>query len=159
MRNITLWPWLRFLRAWLLTFSLASMAHTQFNLWQLSQVDVSVNIMQRISMTGADWLGLLPTYGIIIGVGLLLGWLICTALLHVTKANKTITKISYILTGGLTIATIHIAMYPILQVTLIAGARDWGLGLQILCGVIGACWFVYPQREANDNITQTNNVK
>ena len=66
MRNITLWPWWRFIRAWFLTFTLASMAHTQFNLWQLGKVDIAVSLNQRIAMTGQDWLGLLPTYGVII---------------------------------------------------------------------------------------------
>jgi hypothetical protein len=131
MRNITLWPWWRFIRAWLLTFTLASMAHTQFNIW-------------RIAMTWHDWLGLLPTYGVIIAAGLLLGWLICTEILHFTHAQGSIVQASYVLAGGITIGVIHTAMYPILHVTLIAGARDFGLLLQILCGLIGACWFVYP---------------
>ena len=144
MRNITLWPWWRFIRAWFLTFTLASMAHTQFNIGQLSRVDIPVNLTQRFTMTCQDWLGLLPTYGVIIAVGLLLGWLICTAILHFTHAQSTIAQISYVLAGGITIGVIHTAMYPILQVTLIAGARDFGLVLQILCGLIGACWFVYP---------------
>ena len=46
MRNITLWPWWRFIRAWLLTFTLASMAHTQFNIWQLDKVDIAVSLNQ-----------------------------------------------------------------------------------------------------------------
>jgi hypothetical protein len=146
MRNITLWPWWRFLRAWLLTFTLASMSHTQFNLAQLSRVDISVNLAQRLNMTSQDWLGLLPTYGVIIAVGLLLGWLICTAILHFTDAKGTVAEVSYVLAGGIAIGVIHIAMYPILQVTLIAGARDFGLVLQILSGLIGACWFVYPKK-------------
>jgi hypothetical protein len=144
MRNITLWPWWRFIRAWLLTFTLASMAHTQFNIWQLGNVDIAVSLNQRIAMTWQDWLGLLPTYGVIIAAGLLLGWLICTAILHFTYAQGSIVQASYVLAGGLTIGVIHTAMYPILHVTLIAGARDFGLLLQILCGLIGACWFVYP---------------
>jgi hypothetical protein len=144
MRNITLWPWWRFIRAWFLTFTLASMAHTQFNIWQLGKVDIAVSLNQRIAMTGQDWLGLLPSYGVIIAGGLLLGWLICAVIFHFTQARSTLVKASFILAGGITIGAIHTAMYPILQVTLIAGARDFGLLLQILCGLIGACWFVYP---------------
>lgn len=144
MRNFTLWPWWRFIRAWFLTFTLASMAHTQFNLWQLGKVDIAVSLNQRIAMTGQDWLGLLPTYGVIIAGGLLLGWLICAVIFHFTHARSTLVQASFILAGGITIGAIHTAMYPILQVTLIAGARDFGLLLQILCGLIGACWFVYP---------------
>lgn len=137
MQNITQWPWRKFTLAWFTTFTLASICHSQFNIWQLQQVNIVMPWSERLSMTGQDWLGLLPTYGLILLVGLLLAWWFSFCIIHWLNTPTTTQRWFYIFSGGAAILTIHTAMYPILNVTLIAGAREWGLYLQVICGMIG----------------------
>lgn len=64
-----------FLASWLLTFTLASLFHSQYVVNQLVNVGVVVGFSDRVSLTLDDWLGLLPTYGAIIAVALLIAFL------------------------------------------------------------------------------------
>ncbi len=61
-----------FLVSWLLTFTLASLFHSQYVVNQLVNVGVVVGFNDRVNLTLEDWLGLLPTYGAIIAIALLL---------------------------------------------------------------------------------------
>ena len=144
LQKIAQLPWLRFILAWFITFSLASICHSQFNLWRLQQVDVLIPWGQRVSFTAQDWLGLLPTYGIIIAIALLLAFGITNLIMKYLLATRPYHQLLTIIAGALCILTIHSALYPILNVTLIAGARDGGLILQMLCGAIGG-WVFYKQ--------------
>lgn len=144
LQKIAQIPWLRFILAWFSTFSLASICHSQFNLWRLQQVDITISLSERFSFTAQDWLGLLPTYGIIIAVALLLAFSTVSLLSKYLIKARTYDHGLTIIAGATCIFIVHTAMYPILNVTLIAGARDGGLVLQMLCGAVGGWVFHKP---------------
>ena len=135
-------PWLRFILAWFITFSLASICHSQFNLWRLQQVGVLIPLDERVSFTAQDWLGLLPTYGIIIAIALFLAFSVTKIIMKYCLAAHHFQQLLTMIAGALSILTVHSILYPILNVTLIAGARDSGLVIQMICGAIGG-WFFY----------------
>jgi|SaaInl6LU_22_DNA_1037377.scaffolds.fasta_scaffold50773_1 hypothetical protein len=137
-------PWLRFILAWFITFSLASICHSQFNLWRLQQVDVLIPLDERVSFTAQDWLGLLPTYGVIIAIALILAFSVTDMIMKYLLAARPYQQLLTIIAGALSILTVHSILYPILNVTLIAGARDSGLVIQMLCGALGG-WAFYKQ--------------
>ena len=59
-------------------------------------------------------------------------------------AARPYQQLLTIIAGALSILTVHSILYPILNVTLIAGARDSGLVIQMLCGALGG-WAFYKQ--------------
>ncbi|MGB6138680.1 MAG: hypothetical protein WBG55_00005, partial [Pseudoalteromonas rhizosphaerae] len=65
-----------FLVSWLLTFTLASLFHSQYVVNQLVNVGVVVGFNDRVNLTLEDWLGLLPTYGAIIAIALAIAFLV-----------------------------------------------------------------------------------
>ncbi|MEP4888976.1 MAG: hypothetical protein ABJV04_03035 [Aliiglaciecola sp.] len=135
---------LDFIAATLGCFILASLIHTQFVLHELIKLDVAINWQTRLSATGKDILGLLPTYGVIILVGLLL------AFLSVFWLNKLFVKPPpwlYPLSGAVAMFAILSAMQPIMDITLIAGARtQLGILSQCLAGLFGGWVFMYQRR-------------
>ncbi|GAB3028148.1 hypothetical protein [Bowmanella dokdonensis] len=133
----------RFLIALLLCFTLASVAHTQFVLAKLAGTGVVIPWSERVSMSLQDWWGLLPTYGAIIAVGLLLAFAVTGFLL---KHYRSLSGWLYPLAGLVAILTIHLAMQPIMDITLIAGARTHlGLASQAMAGFV-AGWVFYGLR-------------
>ncbi|MFA3792989.1 hypothetical protein AB6T38_17920 [Aliiglaciecola sp. SL4] len=135
---------LDFIAATLSCFILASLLHTQFVLHELSKLDVAISWQTRLSATGSDIIGLLPTYGVIILVGLLL------AFLSVFWLNKLFVKPRpwlYPLGGAVAMFAILSAMQPIMDITLIAGARtQLGILSQCLAGLFGGWVFMYQRR-------------
>ncbi|AWL11201.1 hypothetical protein HMF8227_00705 [Saliniradius amylolyticus] len=130
----------RFIIAALVCFTLASIAHTQFVLAEMASVDVTIQWSERLQMTFKDWLGLLPTYGIIIGLGLLLAFLVAGG---IEKATRPMPAAFYGLAGFVALLAIHAAMQPIMGITLIAGARTLaGLLTQAVAGFVGGWLFV-----------------
>lgn len=133
-----------FLIAAMATFILASLAHSQFVLHELSKLGVEIDFATRLSSTLDDLTGLMPTYGIVIAVSLLLGFVITRLI------RKFLTKPAlwlYPIAGFVAILTAHIAMHPILDITLIAGARSApGLICQCLAGAFGG-WAYINMRE------------
>lgn len=118
---------------------MASIAHTQFVLYELAQLSVDIPISTWLSTTLKDVVGLLPGYGAIIMIGLLLGFTIMAAVNRWTKLPK---PIAYAIAGALSLAMIHLLMHPLFNITLIAGARSFfGLICQILCGALGGFVF------------------
>ncbi len=134
----------------LVTFLMASISHTQFVLMELARVGAEINLTTRISASLQDLLGFLPSYAPVIAIGLLLGFSIS----NWVKAKFNSDSLGwYPIAGGLSLLTIHAAMYPILEITLIAGARsNAGLAVQIMAGVIGG-WLFYllRKRALSDN--------
>ena len=128
-----------FLIAAMATFILASLAHSQFVLYELAALGVDIDLPTRLSSTLDDLIGLMPTYGIIIAGSLLLGFVI-TALLK--KYLKNFNYWLYPLAGFVAILCAHLAMNPILEITVIAGARSsLGLICQCLAGAFGGWAF------------------
>ena len=132
-----------FLLAVLVAFCLATISHSQFVLLELSKVGAEINFVTRVSASFSDLLGLLPTYAPVIAIGMLISLPFATWLR--SKFSSSFRG-WYPIAGGATMLAIHAAMYPILEITLIAGARSvLGLLMQVTAGVIGG-WVFYQLR-------------
>ncbi|AIF97853.1 MAG TPA: hypothetical protein DCW74_19680 [Alteromonas australica] len=140
----------RFLCAWLTTYLFASLFHTSSVLYRLTQLDIRITPSIWLSTVVKDVLGLLPTYGAIIAIALLIGFVVTSplakkiALRSAYKQNERPILLLglFALSGAAALATALIAMYPILNVTLIAGARGYtGFALQCLAGAMGGMAF------------------
>ena len=141
-----MWSFIKsFLPAWLATFLVASSLHTFQVLNALSSIGVEISSTEWLSTAWKDAVGLLPTYGIIIAVALLLAFGVVTiirkyAIKHDIKKPRFITLTSVAGASGIAVALL--AMQPILNVTLIAGARGYdGFLLQCFAGLLGG--FIY----------------
>jgi len=127
-----------FLVSWLLTFTLASLFHSQYVVNQLVNVGVVVGLSDRASLTFDDWLGLLPTYGAIIALALAIAFFVTA------KLNKKVKKYStqlFVIAGIVAFAIVLIAIESIMNIHIIAGARGWGFYAQLLAGAVGGFTF------------------
>lgn len=127
-----------FLVSWLLTFTLASLFHSQYVVNQLVNVGVVVGFSDRVSLTLDDWLGLLPTYGAIIALALAIAFFV-TAKLN-KKVQKYTTQL-FVIAGIVAFAIVLIAIESIMNIHIIAGARGWGFYAQLLAGAVGGFTF------------------
>ena len=129
-----------FLIATLCTFILASLMHSQFVLHELSEIGVTIAWSIRLSTSLDDLLGLSSGYGPIIAIALLIGF----SLMAVIRYKGLITTPwLYPLAGLLAMMTMLLAMQPILNITLIAGARSpLGFAAQCLSGFVGGWVFM-----------------
>lgn len=131
---------LKFLLSVIACFILASIAHSQFVLLALGQVGVQIGMSDRLSMTFSDLLGLAPGYGAVITIALALGFLLINA---ISKWVYPLPSLRYPIAGFLAIGGALLAMQPLLNVTLIAGAREpMGFLFQCLAGMVGGLIFV-----------------
>lgn len=130
-----------FLIAAIFAFVLASLTHSQFVMAELTSVGVNISMADRLSMSLDDLIGLLPTYGVVIAISLLIAFCI-TALL--VKRFSLPASLMYFVGGGLGITTALLAMHPILDITLIAGARStFGFICQSFAGAMGGWVFCH----------------
>lgn len=127
-----------FLVSWLLTFTLASLFHSQYVVNQLVNVGVVVGFNDRVNLTLEDWLGLLPTYGAIIAVALAIAFLVTW--LIAKKVKKQGAQL-FVIAGIVAFASALIAIESIMNITIIAGARGWGFYTQLLAGAVGGYVF------------------
>ena len=127
-----------FLVSWLLTFTLASLFHSQYVVNQLVNVGVVVGFSDRVSLTLDDWLGLLPTYGAIIAIALAIAFLVTVQLNK--KVQKYRTQL-FVIAGIVAFAMVLIAIESIMNIHIIAGARGWGFYTQLLAGAAGGYVF------------------
>ncbi len=133
-----------FIAAWLATFVLASLAHSQMVLNELQALGINISAGLRFESSLNDMLGLAPAYGAVILIALLLGFSVTGFLFkRAAKQNKTLSFWLYPISGFVAILVVHILMHPLLDITLIAGARTTlGLILQCLAGLVGGLIFV-----------------
>ncbi len=132
----------RFLMAVLVTYVIASVSHTYFVLNELERVGADIDLSTRISTSISDIFGLFAYAGII-AVGLLIGF---SMMGIIRKFYKLLPRWVYPLAGVLTMICIHVAMFPIFEVTLIAGARTTlGITAQCVAGMIGG-WVFTPKQ-------------
>ena len=127
-----------FLVSWLLTFTLASLFHSQYVVNQLVNVGVVVGFNDRVNLTLEDWLGLLPTYGAIIAIALAIAFLVTW--LIAKKVKKQCAQL-FVIAGIVAFASALIAIESIMNITIIAGARGWGFYMQLLAGAVGGYVF------------------
>lgn len=131
---------IRYIFATLLCFTLASIAHSQMVLAGLEQQGIVIPPVDRLQMTLSDWWGLLPGYGAIIAVGMLIALVVAS---WIGKRIGTMGGLLYALACAAAMLSILMAMQPIMDITLIAGARSTtGLTLQALAGFF-AGWSFY----------------
>jgi hypothetical protein len=129
-----------FLVSWLLTFTLASLFHSQYVVNQLVNVGVVVDFSDRVNLTLDDWLGLLPTYGAIIAIALFIAFF-AAGLLY-KKVKKQQTQL-FVIAGIIAFVVVLVAIESIMNIHIIAGARGWGFYAQLLAGAVGG--YVYSQ--------------
>lgn len=127
-----------FLASWLLTFTLASLFHSQYVVNQLVNVGIEISFSDRVNLTLDDWLGLLPTYGAIIAVALALAFLV-TGLLYRKHPKYGIQL--FVIAGVTAFAVALVAIESIMNITIIAGARGWGFYTQLIAGAVGGYVF------------------
>ncbi|AUC87348.1 MAG: hypothetical protein CL600_04255 [Alteromonas sp.] len=143
---------LRFFPAWFLAFILASVFHSHFVLFELVALNIDIPITKWAYMVFADMRGLALTYGIIIAVALAISFFIAHLLLNRLKKtdnssagqskSNAITIFMFGVAGAVGFFVMLVAMQPILNVTLIAGARTWmGIIAQCFAGFVsGICY-------------------
>jgi hypothetical protein len=140
-----------FLIAALFAFVLASLFHSQFVMAELTSVGVNISFNDRLSMSLDDLIGLYPTYGMVIALSLLIAFSIATLLLKFVKVPSSRL---YFIGGGLGVATALLAMHPLLDTTLIAGARStFGFISQSLAGAMGGWVFSHLRVQAKDVVS------
>lgn len=138
---------LKFIVAVIVSFILASIAHSQFVLAGLTEVGVEIATSDRISMTLNDIKGLALGYGSVIFIALGAGFLIINA---ISKWVFPLPNLRYPVAGFLAIGGALLAMQPLLNVTLIAGAREpLGFFLQCTAGLVGGLVFMAFSQEKN----------
>lgn len=131
--------------AWLITFLLASTLHTFQVLTALEQVGIEIPSKAWLDTILKDAMGLIPTYGVIIAAALILAFSavnLMTTRLGEKRPSKTLNIFLYACAGACAMAVTLSAMQPILDVTLIAGARgSRGFILQCSAGLMGGFVF------------------
>ena len=127
-----------FLASWLLTFTLASLFHSQYVVNQLVNVGIEISFSDRVNLTLDDWLGLLPTYGAIIAVALAIAFSV-TGLLYRKHPKYGIQL--FVIAGVTAFAVALVAIESIMNITIIAGARGWGFYTQLIAGAVGGYVF------------------
>ncbi len=146
--------------ATLVTFLIASALHTQSVLSGLISVGAEIPLSLRIKTVFVDFAGLLPTYGVIVFVGMLIAMsvalLIANKLLSARHANTHQSPYQssqlwlFSLAGAVAVFTLLSAMHPILDVSIIAGARGLsGLLTQSIAGAIGGLVFASVRYKLN----------
>lgn len=147
LSKFTRWLTTQLFPAWLVTFAFASLFHTICVLVNLSALDVFIPWYTWLTTIGRDFVGLLPTYGVIIAVALLIAF--ATTIVIIEWYQQSLRLLSplsilllFSLSGSAAIAATLLAMQPILDITLIAGSRGvLGFILQCGAGLLGGALF------------------
>ncbi|MFD2167177.1 hypothetical protein ACFSJY_13040 [Thalassotalea euphylliae] len=132
-----------FFVSWLLTFTLASLFHSQYVVNQLVNVGVVVKFNDRLNLTLDDWLGLLPTYGSIIAIAFLIAFPLAGLALKKLPTQRTAL---FALAGFFAFITVLTIIESIMNIHIIAGARGWGFYAQLFAGTIGGYVFAQMSR-------------
>jgi len=143
---------LMFLRAYLpallTTYLVASILHTQFVLLNLVQLNVDITPRQWLFATLEDIQGLLVLYGSAIGVTVFIAMVVAKWLATRRRFSPTVRTVIYALAGATGMWVMLAAMQPILNVTLIAGARSaLGVTMQCIAGLLGGVVFALCQKQ------------
>jgi hypothetical protein len=130
-----------FLIAVIFAFVIASLFSSQFVMAELSKVGVEILFNDRLSMSIDDLLGLYPTYGVVIAVSYFISFIVAGLLI---KRFTLSPYILYCLAGCVGVGVALLAMHPILEITLLAGARStFGFICQSIAGAMGGAVFAY----------------
>ncbi|MEQ3658677.1 MAG: hypothetical protein ABNH21_06950 [Glaciecola sp.] len=125
----------------LLSFVVASLMHSQTTISGLIDVGAKLSLNDKLTTVYYDFIGLLPVYGSIIFAGMLIAMPIASVIKRKLQISN---RLIHCLAGAMAIVTILIAMHPILNVTLIAGARGTGgMLMQSIAGAIGGLAYAF----------------
>lgn len=147
LSKFTRWFAIQFFPAWLVTFAFASLFHTLCVLVNLSALDVFIPWFTWLTTIVGDFIGLLPTYGVIIAVAFCIAFGATITLIRwCQQSARPLSALPILLlfslSGGVAIAVTLLAMQPIMNITLIAGSRGTlGFMLQSGAGVLGGALF------------------
>lgn len=132
----TLVSWLA---ASLLSFALASSAHSAKVLNELLALGINISWPQRVQFILADLAGLATSYLPIIALALAIGFAVAW---QIIKRLQKWHLALFAAAGFCALLTALLAMQPILEITLVAGARgSIGLLLQCAAGASGGVLF------------------
>lgn len=128
--------------SFLVTYSFASIFHTQSVLARLSELDVEIPLAERLATIAYDLAGLLPAYGTAIFVMMFIAMGLAILIGHFLPYRGALYALICATAGASGMLTMLLAMQPIMEVTLIAGARDTGGKLlQCSAGFLGGLTF------------------
>ncbi len=121
--------------ATLVTYVVATVFVSQFNLNTLANLGIEIGLAQRFDSAIADLVGMLSAYLPLIFVALMLGF----GFTHFVLGRFiTLTLIWYVAAGFVSILVLHFALFMVLDVSPIAPTRStFGLLSQALAGAIG----------------------
>ncbi len=128
--------------AFVVTYGFASIFHTQSVLARLARLDVDIPLPERLATIMYDLAGLLPTYGLAILVMLIFALGTAGILGRHLPHRGALYTLMCAVAGATGMLVMLLAMHPIMEVTLIAGAR--GVGgklLQCSAGFLGGLTF------------------
>ena len=133
------------LLAFAVTYSVATCCHTLMVLQGLNSLNIQLDSATIVKSLVKDWLYMLPTYGVMLFVLLFSSFLLTTYVRHrVRFRGERISRWIFPVVGALAILLTLNMLYPILDFTLIAGARGfWGMLLQGVAGLCGGLVYMY----------------
>jgi len=120
--------------------ALGSAFHTQMIIKGLTDAGALIAPDTRLAMTGNDFVGLAPQFGVVIAIALGIGFLIAAVL---RRALKPLAPVAFPLAGAAAIAVALSIMHVAFDgITPIAGARtSLGFALECVAGAVGGLVF------------------
>jgi hypothetical protein len=140
------------LLAWLVTYTIASIAQSQFVLLNLAALNINISANQWLEHTVLDWWGLLPKFGGAILLALSLALFVSGKLIRLLNLKNNWL---HVVAGGLAMIVMLAVMHPILNVTLIAGTRSLeGQIWQVIAGCTGGYLYKFLRQDVARWIVQ-----
>ena len=133
-----------FIAAMLVTVTVASFAHTHFTIQALRAVGAEVPPSVALETVSGDFIGLAPSFGVVIAIALLLGFIIAGIARRFVRLPR---PIAFALAGGAALATALWLMRLSYEITPIASARTWtGFLTLAAAGALGGLVFASVSR-------------
>ena len=116
-------------------FIAATICHSQQVQAKLINLGTNIDLTTRFAAMADDLMGLSATYLPIIAIGFAIAFSVAT---FIQRKTALAPSLLYSLAGAVALGSILGLMQPIMEITLIAGARHWvGFSLQIIAGALG----------------------
>jgi hypothetical protein len=133
-----------FIAAVVVTVAAASFAHTHFIIQGLRAVGTEVPPSVAMETVRGDFVGLAPSFGVVIAIALLLGFIIAGVARRFIKLPR---PVAFALAGGAALATALWLMHLSYEITPIASARTWpGFLTLAAAGALGGLVFASVSR-------------
>lgn len=133
-----------FIAAVLVTLAAASFAHTHYTIQGLIAVGAEVPPGVAMDTVRGDFVGLAPSFGVVIAIALLLGFVVAGLARRFVKLPRAV---AFALAGAAALATALWLMRLSYEITPISSARSW-TGFLTLCaaGALGGLVFASVSR-------------